>query len=215
MQRARYVPGLCRGEQVGALAMSEPVGSDIVGSLSCHAERHGDHWVANGAKQWITNGPQADVLLVYMRTAGRESGSRGITAFIIEKGMRGFRTMEKTDKLGMRGSDTCSLVFEDCPIPARNVLGEVHAGVRLLMQGLDCERLVLSGGPLGLMQAGLDLVLPFLHERRQFGQPIGRFELMQAKLAGMYTSLQAARWSTTSDGGFSMRAASARRPPRA
>ena len=193
-QRERYVPGLCRGERVGALAMSEPdAGSDIIGSMMCRAEHRGDHWVANGVKQWITNGPEADVLLVYMRTATAGSGSSGITAFIVEKGMRGFRSGVRTDKLGMRGSDTCSLVFEDCRIPDGNVLGEVDGGAHLLMQGLDSERLVLAGGPLGLMQAALDLVLPFLHERRQFGQPIGRFELMQAKLADMYTALQAAR----------------------
>lgn len=193
-QRKRYLPALCAGEQVGALAMSEPdAGSDIIGSMLCHAEHHGGHWVANGIKKWITNGPEADVLLVYMRTAPVRVGSRGITAFIVEKGMRGFRTEGKTDKLGMRGSNTCSLVFEDCRIPDENVLGEVNQGAYILMEGLDSERLVLTGGPLGLMQAALDLVLPFVHERRQFGQPIGEFELMQAKLADMYTSLEAAR----------------------
>ncbi|MEA2094679.1 MAG: acyl-CoA dehydrogenase family protein [Pseudomonadota bacterium] len=193
-QRERYIPGLCRGEQVGALAMSEPdAGSDIVGSMRCHAEHHGVHWIANGVKKWITNGPEADVLLVYMRTTRAGPGSKGITAFIVEKGMRGFRTEGKTDKLGMRGSNTCSLVFENCRIPDENVLGEVNNGTQLLMQGLDSERLVLAGGPLGLMRAALDLVLPFVHERKQFSQPIGNFELIQAKLADMYTSLQAAR----------------------
>ncbi|MEN8107833.1 MAG: acyl-CoA dehydrogenase family protein [Pseudomonadota bacterium] len=193
-QRQRYVPPLCRGEQVGALAMSEPAaGSDIIGSMACQAEYRDGHWLANGRKQWITNGPEADVLLVYMRTADATIGADSITAFIVEKGMPGFRTEGKTDKLGMRGSNTCSLVFEDCPIPDANVLGEINEGVHLLMQGLDSERLVLAGGPLGLMQAALDLVLPFVHERRQFGQAIGHFELVQAKLAEAYASLQAAR----------------------
>ncbi len=193
-QRERYVAKLCRGEYVGALAMSEPeAGSDVVGSMTCYAEHDGTRWIANGTKQWITNGPEADVLLVYMRTGELEFGSRTVTAFLIEKGMPGFRAEGKTDKLGMRGSNTCSLIFEDCPIPNGNVLGEVNAGAQVLMQGLDSERIVLAGGPLGLMQAALDLVLPFVHERKQFGQAIGHFELMQAKLADMYTSLQAAR----------------------
>ena len=193
-QCERYVPPLCRGEQVGALAMSESAaGSDIIGSMTCQAERSDGYWLANGRKQWITNGPEADVLLVYMRTADATIGTDSITAFIVEKGLPGFRTEGKTDKLGMRGSNTCSLVFEDCPIPDENVLGEVNAGVHLMMQGLDSERLVLAGGPLGLMQAALDLVLPFVHERRQFGQAIGNFELVQAKLAETYASLQAAR----------------------
>ncbi len=193
-QKSRYLPGLCSGERVGALAMSEPgSGSDVVGSMACRAERKGDAWVANGSKMWITNGPDADVLLVYMRTAGREAGSRCMTAFIVEKGMPGFTTAQKLDKLGMRGSNTCELVFEDCVIPDANRVGEVNEGVRVLMSGLDSERLVLSGGPVGLMQAALDLTLPYVRERKQFGAPIGTFELMQAKIADMYTALQSAR----------------------
>lgn len=193
-QRARYLPRLCSGEWVGALAMSEPgAGSDVVGSMACRAVRDGDAWVANGSKMWITNGPEADVLIVYMRTAGKEAGSRGMTAFLVEKGMPGFSTAQKLDKLGMRGSNTCELVFEDCRIPHENVLGEVDQGVRVLMRGLNTERLVLTGGPLGLMQAALDVVLPYVRERRQFDAPIGSFGIMQAKLADMYTALQASR----------------------
>ncbi len=193
-QKSRYLPGLCSGERVGALAMSEPgSGSDVVGSMACRAERKGDVWIANGSKMWITNGPDADVLLVYMRTAGREAGSRCMTAFIVEKGMPGFTTAQKLDKLGMRGSNTCELVFENCAIPDANRVGEVNEGVRVLMSGLDSERLVLSGGPVGLMQAALDLTLPYVRERKQFGAPIGTFELMQAKIADMYTALQSAR----------------------
>jgi len=193
-QRQKYLPGLCSGELVGALAMSEPgAGSDVVGSMSCRAEKKGDYWVANGSKMWITNGPDADVLVVYMRTAGPEAGSRCMTAFLIEKGMKGFSTAQKLDKLGMRGSNTCELVFEDCEIPEENVLGEVNQGVRILMAGLNSERIVLSGGPLGIMQAAMDAVLPYMHERKQFGQPIGTFEMMQGKLADMYTRLQSAR----------------------
>ncbi|MCD9030178.1 isovaleryl-CoA dehydrogenase [Luteimonas sp. Y-2-2-4F] len=193
-QRERYLPKLCSGEWKGALAMSEPgAGSDVVGSMSCRAELRGDVWVANGSKMWITNGPEADVLIVYMRTAGREAGSRCITAFIVEKGMPGFRTAQKLDKLGMRGSNTCELVFEGCEIPAANVLGEANHGVRVLMSGLNTERLVLTGGPLGLMQAALDLALPYVRERRQFDAAIGTFGIMQAKLADMYTALQSSR----------------------
>ncbi len=194
-QRAKYLPKLCSGEWKGALAMSEPgAGSDVVGSMACRAERRTDgSWVANGNKMWITNGPEADVLVVYMRTAGKDAGSRCMTAFIVEKGMPGFSTAQKLDKLGMRGSNTCELVFEDCVIPAENVLGEVHQGVKVLMSGLNTERLVLSGGPLGLMQAAMDIVLPYVRERRQFDAPIGTFELMQAKVADMYTALQSAR----------------------
>ena len=193
-QREKYLPKLCSGEWKGALAMSEPgAGSDVVGSMSCRAELRGDTWVANGNKMWITNGPEADVLVVYMRTAGKEAGSRCITAFIVEKGMKGFRTAQKLDKLGMRGSNTCELVFEDCEIPAGNVLGEVNNGVKVLMSGLNTERLVLTGGPLGLMQAALDIALPYVRERRQFGQPIGSFGIMQAKIADMYTALQSSR----------------------
>ncbi|HET7307306.1 MAG TPA: isovaleryl-CoA dehydrogenase [Gammaproteobacteria bacterium] len=193
-QRRKYVPKLCSGEFVGALAMSEPgAGSDVVGSMTCSAEKKGDVWIANGSKMWITNGPRADVLLVYMRTAGKDAGSQCITAFLVEKGMKGFKTAQKLDKLGMRGSDTCELVFEDCEIPAENVLGEVNQGVYILMSGLDSERLVLSGGPVGIMQAALDVALPYLRERKQFGRPIGSFEIMQAKVADMYTALQSAR----------------------
>ena len=193
-QKTRYLPRLCSGEWVGALAMSEPgSGSDVVGSMACRAERRGDHWIASGSKMWITNGPNADVLLVYMRTSGREAGSRSMTAFIVEKGMPGFSIAQKLDKLGMRGSNTCELVFENCAIPDANRVGEVNEGVRVLMSGLDSERLVLSGGPIGLMQAALDLTLPYVRERKQFGAPIGTFELMQAKIADMYTALQSSR----------------------
>jgi len=194
-QRAKYLPKLCSGEWKGALAMSEPgAGSDVVGSMACRAEQRADgSWIANGNKMWITNGPEADVLIVYMRTAGKDAGSRCMTAFIVEKGMKGFSTAQKLDKLGMRGSNTCELVFEDCAIPAENVLGEVNQGVKVLMSGLNTERLVLSGGPLGLMQAALDTALPYVRERRQFDQPIGCFELMQAKIADMYTALQSSR----------------------
>lgn len=193
-QRRKYLPKLCSGEWVGALAMSEPgAGSDVVGSMTCKAELKGDVWVANGSKMWITNGPDADVLLVYMRTAPRPAGSRCMTAFIVEKGMKGFSTAQKLDKLGMRGSNTCELVFENCEIPAENVVGQVNEGVRVLMSGLDTERLVLSGGPIGLMQAALDLVVPYVRERKQFNAPIGTFGIMQAKIADMYTGLQSAR----------------------
>jgi isovaleryl-CoA dehydrogenase len=193
-QRKKYLPKLCSGEFVGALAMSEPgAGSDVVGSMKCKAEKRGDVWVANGNKMWITNGPDADVVLVYMRTADRTAGSRCITAFIVEKGMKGFRTAQKLDKLGMRGSNTCELVFEDCEIPDENRVGEVNEGVRVLMGGLDTERLVLSGGPIGLMQSAIDVTLPYVRERKQFNAPIGSFEIMQAKIADMYTALQSAR----------------------
>jgi len=193
-QRDKYLPKLISGQWVGALAMSEPgAGSDVVGSMSCRAERKGDRWIANGSKMWITNGPEAEVLIVYLRTAGKDQGSRAMTAFIVEKGMAGFRTAQKLDKLGMRGSNTCELVFEDCEIPHENILGEVNQGVRILMSGLNTERLVLSGGPIGLMQAALDTVLPYVRERKQFDQPIGSFGIMQAKIADMYVALQSAR----------------------
>ena len=193
-QRKKYIPKLCSGEWVGALAMSEPgAGSDVVGSMKCKAEKRGDTWIANGNKMWITNGPDADVVLVYMRTADRTAGSRCITAFIVEKGMKGFGTAQKLDKLGMRGSNTCELVFEDCEIPDENRVGEVNEGVRVLMGGLDTERLVLSGGPIGLMQSAIDVTLPYVRERKQFNAPIGSFEIMQAKIADMYTALQSAR----------------------
>ncbi|MBB5878406.1 MULTISPECIES: isovaleryl-CoA dehydrogenase [unclassified Xanthomonas] len=191
-QKARYLPKLCSGEHVGALAMSEPgAGSDVV-SMKLRAEARGDRYVLNGNKMWITNGPDADVLVVYAKT-DPSGGARGITAFIVEKGMPGFSTAQKLDKLGMRGSNTCELVFQDCEVPAENVLGEVGGGVRVLMSGLDYERVVLSGGPLGLMAAALDVVLPYVHERRQFGEPIGSFQLMQGKLADMYVGLNACR----------------------
>jgi len=193
-QRLKYLPGLCSGELVGALAMSESgAGSDVVGSMSCKAELHDDFWLANGSKMWITNGPEADVLIVYMRTAGNEAGSSTMTGFLIEKNMPGYNTDKKMDKLGMRGSNTCELVFKNCRIPLENVIGEVNQGVKLLMGGLNTERLVLSGGPLGLMQACLDLVVPYLQERKQFDRAIGSFGIMQAKLADMYTALQSSR----------------------
>jgi isovaleryl-CoA dehydrogenase len=193
-QRQKYLPKLCTGEFKGALAMSEPgAGSDVVGSMACRAELRDGVWIANGNKMWITNGPEADVLIVYMRTAGKDAGSKCMTAFLIEKGMKGFSTAQKLDKLGMRGSNTCELVFENCEIPQENVLGEVHDGVKVLMSGLNTERLVLSGGPIGLMQAAMDITLPYVRERKQFDTPIGCFELMQAKVADMYTSLQSAR----------------------
>ncbi|MBP6748124.1 MAG: isovaleryl-CoA dehydrogenase [Xanthomonadaceae bacterium] len=193
-QRRKYLPKLCSGEWKGALAMSEPgAGSDVVGSMSCRAELKGDRWIANGNKMWITNGPEADVLIVYMRTASRELGSKCMTAFIVERGMPGFSTAQKLDKLGMRGSNTCELVFENCEIPKENVLGDTNNGVRVLMSGLNTERLVLTGGPLGLMQAAMDVALPYVRERRQFGQAIGTFGIMQAKIADMYTALQSSR----------------------
>ncbi len=194
-QLQKYVPKLISGEWVGALAMSESgAGSDVVGSISCRAEHRKGQWIANGSKMWITNGPDADLLIVYMRTASfKEAGSRSITAFLVEKGMPGFHAAQKLDKLGMRGSSTSELVFEDCKIPEENVLGEVNHGVYVLMHGLDSERLVLCGGPLGLMAAALDLVLPYVRERRQFGQAIGEFELMQGKLADMYIARETAR----------------------
>ncbi len=193
-QRAKYLPKLCSGEWKGALAMSEPgAGSDVVGSMGCRAELRDGVWVANGNKMWITNGPEADVLIVYMRTAGKDAGSRCMTAFLVERGMKGFSTAQKLDKLGMRGSNTCELVFDNCEIPAENVLGEVNLGVRVLMRGLNTERLVLTGGPIGLMQAALDIALPYARERKQFDAPIGTFGLMQGKIADMYTALQSSR----------------------
>jgi isovaleryl-CoA dehydrogenase len=191
-QKQRYLPKLCSGEYIGALAMSEPgAGSDVV-SMKLRADKRGDHYVLNGNKMWITNGPDADVLVVYAKTDAN-AGSRGITAFLIEKGMPGFSTAQKLDKLGMRSSNTCELVFQDCEVPAENVLGEVGGGVKVLMSGLDFERVVLSGGPLGLMAAALDVVLPYVHERKQFGEAIGTFQLIQAKLADMYVGLNACR----------------------
>ncbi|HJU21940.1 MAG TPA: isovaleryl-CoA dehydrogenase [Casimicrobiaceae bacterium] len=191
-QKRRYLPKLISGEHVGALAMSEPgSGSDVV-SMRLRAERRGDHYVLTGTKMWITNGPDADVLVVYAKT-DPQAGARGITAFIVEKGMRGFSTAQKLDKLGMRGSNTCELVFDACEVPAANVLGDDGRGVNVLMSGLDYERVVLAGGPLGIMAACLDVVLPYVHERQQFGQPIGEFQLMQGNLADMYTTMNACR----------------------
>jgi isovaleryl-CoA dehydrogenase len=191
-QKRCFLPKLISGEHLGALAMSEPgSGSDVV-SMRLRAERRGDRYALNGAKMWITNGPGAEVLIVYAKTEP-DKGSRGITAFIVEKGMKGFSIAQKLDKLGMRGSDTGELVFEDCEIPAENVLGPLNDGVEVLMSGLDYERAVLAAGPLGIMQACLDVVLPYVNERRQFGKPIGEFQLVQGKLADMYVRMNAAR----------------------
>jgi isovaleryl-CoA dehydrogenase len=193
-QRERFLPALCSGEKVGALAMSEAgAGSDVVGSMSCSAELKDGVWVANGSKMWITNGPECDVAIVYMRTADRDAGSRCMTAFIVTSDLPGFSKAPKLDKLGMRGSNTCELVFENCEIPQENILGEVNQGVAVLMSGLNTERLVLSGGPVGLMQAAVDLVQPYLGERRQFGRALGEFGVMQGKLADMYTAMQSSR----------------------
>jgi isovaleryl-CoA dehydrogenase len=191
-QKRRYLPGLVSGEHVGALAMSEPgAGSDVVG-MKLRADRSADGYVLNGTKMWITNGPEAETLVVYAKT-DPDAGPRGITAFIIERGFAGFSTAQKLDKLGMRGSNTCELVFEDCQVPAENVLGGEGKGVNVLMSGLDYERAVLAAGPLGIMQACMDVVVPYIHERTQFGQPIGSFQLMQGKLADMYTTLNACK----------------------
>jgi isovaleryl-CoA dehydrogenase len=191
-QKQKYLPKLCSGEYIGALAMSEPgAGSDVV-SMSLNAEDKGDHYLLNGNKMWITNGPDADVLVVYAKT-DRNAGSRGITAFLIEKSFDGFSTAQKLDKLGMRGSNTCELVFEDCKVPKDNILGGLNRGVAVLMSGLDYERVVLSGGPTGIMQACMDIVLPYIHERKQFGKAIGEFQLMQGKIADMYTTMNATK----------------------
>ena len=191
-QKTKYLPKLCSGEHVGSLAMSEPgSGSDVV-SMKLRADKRNDRYVLNGNKMWITNGPDADTLVVYAKT-DPDAGPKGITAFLIERSMKGFSTAQKLDKLGMRGSNTCELVFEDCEVPYENVLGEEGQGVKILMSGLDYERVVLSGGPLGIMAACLDVVVPYVHERKQFGQPIGEFQLMQGKLADMYTTMNACR----------------------
>ncbi len=191
-QKHGFLPKLISGEHVGALAMSEPgAGSDVV-SMRTRAERKADRYVLNGTKMWITNGPDADTIVVYAKT-DPDVGSRGITAFLIDRRMKGFSTGRKLDKLGMRGSNTCELIFEDCEVPSENVLGTVGGGVNVLMSGLDYERAVLAGGPLGIMQACLDAVMPYVHEREQFGQPIGAFQLIQAKIADMYTLTNAAR----------------------
>jgi isovaleryl-CoA dehydrogenase len=191
-QKRRYLPKLISGEHVGALAMSEPgAGSDVV-SMKLRADKKGERYILNGSKFWITNGPCADVMVVYAKTDAAV-GPRGITAFLIERGFKGFSTAQKLDKLGMRGSDTGELVFEDCEVPADNVLGEVGKGVNVLMSGLDYERAVLAAGPLGIMQAAMDVVLPYVHQRRQFGEPIGTFQLVQGKLADMYTTMNACK----------------------
>jgi isovaleryl-CoA dehydrogenase len=191
-QKKRYLPKLISGEHVGALAMSEPnAGSDVV-SMRTRADRHGDRYVLNGSKMWITNGPIAETIVVYAKT-DPGAGPRGITALIVENGFKGFSTAQKLDKLGMRGSDTGELIFTDCEVPAENVLGDVGGGVNVLMSGLDYERAVLAAGPIGVMQSCLDLVIPYVHQREQFGQPIGRFQLIQAKLADMYVALNASK----------------------
>jgi len=191
-QKEKYLPKLCKGETIGALAMSEVgAGSDVV-NMSLKAEDMGDHYRLNGNKMWITNGPDAHVLIVYAKTEPK-AGSRGITAFIIEKDFDGFSTAQKLDKLGMRGSNTCELVFQDCIVPKENVLGGLNRGVAVLMSGLDFERVVLSGGSTGIMQACMDIVLPYVHERKQFGKAIGEFQLMQGKLADMYTTMNATK----------------------
>ncbi len=191
-QKKKYLPGLCSGDHVGALAMSEPnAGSDVV-SMKLRADQDGDNYVLNGSKMWITNGPDADTYVIYAKT-DMDSGPGGITAFIVERDAPGFSRNTKLDKLGMRGSNTCELVFEDCQVPAKNILGNTGEGVRVLMSGLDYERTILSGGPVGIMQACMDVVIPYVHEREQFGQPIGEFQLMQGKLADMYADLAACR----------------------
>ena len=191
-QKSRYLPKLVSGEHVGALAMSEPgAGSDVV-SMRTRADKQGDRYVLNGNKMWITNGPVADTFVIYAKTDAT-AGARGITAFLVEKGFKGFSQAQKLDKLGMRGSDTCELVFEDCEVPEENVLGAVGNGVNVLMSGLDYERVVLSAGPLGIMQAAVDIVLPYVHERKQFGHPIGHFQLVQGKLADMYVTMNACK----------------------
>jgi isovaleryl-CoA dehydrogenase len=191
-QKTKYLPKLCSGEHIGALAMSEPnAGSDVV-SMKLRADKKGDKYILNGNKMWITNGPDANVYIIYAKT-DTSAGSKGITAFIVERDYPGFSRHQKLDKLGMRGSNTCELVFEDCEVPAENILGEEGKGVRVLMSGLDYERLVLTGGPLGIMDACMDLVVPYIHDRKQFGQSIGEFQLIQGKVADMYTQMNAAK----------------------
>ncbi|WP_417827627.1 isovaleryl-CoA dehydrogenase [Thalassospira sp.] len=191
-QKAKYLPKLISGEHIGALAMSEPgAGSDVV-SMKLKAEKKGDRYILNGNKMWITNGPDADTLVVYAKT-DPDAGAKGITAFIIEKTFKGFSTAQKLDKLGMRGSNTCELVFQDCEVPEENILGQLNGGVRVLMSGLDYERAVLAAGPTGIMRACMDVVVPYIHERKQFGKAIGEFQLMQGKIADMYTTMNACR----------------------
>lgn len=190
--KKKYLPKLISGEHIGALAMSEPgAGSDVV-SMRLKAEKKGDRFILNGNKMWITNGPDADTLVVYAKT-DMDAGPKGITAFIIEKGFKGFSTAQKLDKLGMRGSNTCELVFQDCEVPEENILGELNKGVRVLMSGLDYERAVLAGGPTGIMMACMDVVVPYIHERKQFNQSIGEFQLIQGKVADMYSTMNACR----------------------
>jgi len=191
-QKQKYLPKLCSGEQIGALAMSEPnAGSDVV-SMKLHARLDGDHYILNGNKMWITNGPDANTYVIYAKTQP-EKGAWGMTAFIVERDFPGFSRHQKLDKLGMRGSNTCELVFQDCPVPVENILGGEGQGVKVLMSGLDYERTVLSGGPIGIMQACMDIVVPYIHERKQFGQSIGEFQLMQGKIADMYVDMNASR----------------------
>jgi isovaleryl-CoA dehydrogenase len=191
-QKHKYLPKLCSGDFVGALAMSETgAGSDVM-SLQCRAEKKGDHYILNGTKMWITNGPDANVLVVYART-DKTAASKGVTAFIIEKDFPGFSTAQKLDKLGMRGSNTCELIFENCAVPEENILGQLNKGAQVLMSGLDYERMLLAAGPVGIMQACMDLVLPYIHDRKQFGKAIGEFQLMQGKLADMYVALMSSR----------------------
>ncbi len=193
-QRKKFLPKLCSGEWVGALAMSEAgAGSDVIGSMSCRAVKTDGGWLANGTKMWITNGPEAHIALVYMRTAAADLGSKSVSAFIVEADFEGYSKAQKLDKLGMRGSNTCELVFKNCLIPQANLLGEENSGTYILMRGLDSERVILSGGPLGIMQNCMDEVMPYVHERKQFGKAIGTFGIMQGKIADMYTALQSAR----------------------
>ncbi len=193
-QRQQYVPKLCSGEFLGALSMSEPgAGSDVIGSMTCKAEKKDGYWLANGTKKWTTNGNGADVIIVYMRTADKSLGSHSVSAFLLDDSIKGWSRSDKLDKLGMRGADNCELYFDNCEIPESHLLGEENEGVKILMSGLDSERLLLSAGPIGLMQAAIDLTLPYIRERKQFGQAIGQFELMQAKVAEMYTALQSSR----------------------
>ncbi len=191
-QKQKYLPKLISGEHTGALAISESGSGSDVTSMRLRADKKGDHYILNGTKMWITNGPEASTLVVYAKT-DKDAGSKGVSAFIIEKGFKGFRTAQKLDKLGMRGSNTCELVFEDCEVPVENILGKENKGIAVLMSGLDYERLVLAAGPLGIMQACLDAVVPYIHERKQFDQPIGEFQFIQGKVADMYTTLNACR----------------------
>ena len=209
-QKQKYLPKLISGEHIGALAMSEPnAGSDVV-SMKLHARDNGDHYLLNGNKMWITNGPDANTYVIYAKT-DVNAGPKGITAFIVERDFPGFSRHQKLDKLGMRGSNTCELVFEDCPVPKENILGELHGGVKVLMSGLDYERLVLAGGPLGIMQAAMDIAIPYTRDRKQFGQAIGEFELVQGKVADMYTLMNASKCYTYSVAQAAMRGETSRK----